>query len=94
MDCYIYYRAPAALQREVLQQATLLQAGLAAAGLAAELKRRPQAKDDVHTWMEVYKDIPADFGTMLEQALQQTTLTALIQGERHFEYFVDAQACA
>jgi hypothetical protein len=94
MDCYIYYRVPVALQSEALEQAGLLQAGLAKAGLAGELKRRPQASNDLHTWMEVYKDIPPNFDTMLQQALQQTSLPSLIQGDRHFEYFVDAMTCA
>jgi hypothetical protein len=94
MDCYIYYRADAAAATRIKQLAGVLQAALAMQDIIGELKRRPDAKDGQHTWMEVYRDIPEDFQQHMQAALQNSKLNELIQGARHEEYFMDASACA
>ncbi|MES2072395.1 MAG: DUF4936 family protein [Pseudomonadota bacterium] len=95
MDCYIYYRSATAHSRQVSEQAGKLQLLLSQLnGVATELKRRPQSEDDIYTWMEVYRGIPADFAAQMEAALQQTALPSLIQGKRHAEYFMDVAPCA
>jgi hypothetical protein len=60
----------------------------------SELKRRPQEKDNRHTWMEVYRNIPENFDTILERAVIQAGLKTLIDGERHIEHFLDLSTCA
>jgi len=99
MDCYIYYRVDVLHQQHVITQALAMQAQITArTGLVSAVKRRPSAANGLHTWMEVYRDIPddlvQDFELQLQAALAQTDLSKLIQGERHCEYFVDAATCA
>ncbi|MBI3283985.1 MAG: DUF4936 family protein [Burkholderiales bacterium] len=95
MDCYIYFKASAQQVTEVMQQEALLQAAIGAqTGISARLQRRPQASDDCHTWMEIYRAVPPGFEAQLAQALAQTALPGLVHGERHAEYFVDATPCA
>jgi hypothetical protein len=94
MDAYIYYRVPAAHAGRFHARAAAMQARLSKRhGIVAQLKRRPAEKDGLHTWMEVYCDIPAGFDAILAQALTAADLTALIAGERHTELFMD-HSCA
>jgi hypothetical protein len=58
------------------------------------LKRRPEAKDGRHTWMEVYLAVPDGFDAVLERSVEQAQLARLIDGERHAERFMDAASCA
>ncbi|MFZ6649682.1 DUF4936 family protein [Undibacterium sp. TJN25] len=96
MDCYIYYRAEAQHQQQVGQQAGKLLQLFEQAGVATELKRRPEAENGMHTWMEVYKGVPQDFEAQMRAALQHTQLLAVIAdgGKRHIEYFMDITPCA
>ncbi|HYD80158.1 MAG TPA: DUF4936 family protein [Paucimonas sp.] len=95
MDLYIYYRARCEDAKLLHARAGALQAALARdCGVAAALKRRPEAKDGRHTWMEIYLDVPETFEARLTAALADSGLTELIDGERHVEYFMDANACA
>lgn len=95
MDLYIYYRVPCANAAALQPLLASLQAGLAREhGIHAALKRRPQEKDGRQTWMEVYQDVPAGFGELLERALEQTGAAALIEGPRHVELFEDVRPCA
>ena len=63
-------------------------------GVACSLKRRPQATDGRRTWMEVYLAVPDGFSAVLEDAVRQAEIPALINNERHIEYFVDGSPCA
>ncbi|GGD01853.1 DUF4936 family protein [Undibacterium terreum] len=94
MDCYIYYRSAVSHQQQVAEQAGKLQLLLQKAADAAELKRRPEAEKEMHTWMEIYKNIPLDFAAQMEAALPLTMLPSLIDGPRHIEYFMDVPPCA
>lgn len=95
MDCYIYYLVPvnlaSALQHRVLNMQTKL---VKEFSLVGELKRSPKKRDECHTWMEVYRNVPENFDTILEQAVTQAGIKTLINGERHLERFLDLSACA
>ncbi len=95
MDLYIYYKV-ACTHAAALQVAVgNMQAALAEAhGVACELNRRPHEQDGWHTWMEVYRAVPAGFEAALNQALQGFSLADLIDGTRHAEYFRDISSCA
>lgn len=95
MDLYIYYRVrnedAAALQVRV----SGMQHRLAVdCGVAGSLKRRPEEKDGLQTWMEVYQDVPDGFETSLDAAVARSALPDLIDGPRHIEHFMDIPACA
>jgi hypothetical protein len=95
MDLYIYYRVRCDDAERFRARAIAIQEALARdCSIHASLKRRPQAADGRHTWMEVYLDVPGDFDAALAAALADSGLTDLIDGERHHEYFMDMSACA
>jgi hypothetical protein len=95
MDWYIYYLVSSnqadELQKLVLNMQTKLAREF---GLMAELKRRPEEKNECHTWMEVYRNVPENFDRILQQAVTQAGIKTLINGERHLERFLDLSACA
>lgn len=92
---YIYYQVREENARALQSRVSQMQAGLARThGVDCSLKRRPQAKDGRHTWMEVYLAAPEDFGSALEHAVRQAEIPALIDNERHVEYFLDGSSCA
>jgi hypothetical protein len=94
MDCYIYYKTAAEHEAQVIAAVALLQNRLfTTLALKMRLQRRPEITGDCLTWMEVYRDIPADFQAQLAALLHANPLHALLQGERHAEYFEDAQLC-
>lgn len=94
MDLYIYYRVAVA-DADVLQRhVTRMQTELATRHcVAAALKRRPEATDGMHTWMEVYAAVPDTFETSLKQAVGDAGLNQWIDGARHTEYFQDVFSC-
>ena len=95
MDLYIYYVARSCLADALSTQVLEMQANLGAQyGVGTALKRRPAEKDGRHTWMEIYLAVPEGFDAILEQAVMQSKLATLIDGERHTEYFMDAAPCA
>ena len=95
MDLYIYYRAAAEHAPAVLAEATALQRLLhGACGVQSALKRRPEAVDGRHTWMEVYQAVPDGFTQQLDRMLGHTGLVDLIDGTRHTEFFLDCPPCA
>ncbi len=90
-DLFVYYRARIEDASAIAQQVAKLQASL---GLPASLHRRPEVKDGVHTWMEVYRAIPAGFEAQLAAAVADSPLPGLIAGERHCEFFLEVATCA
>ncbi|QJQ04606.1 DUF4936 family protein [Undibacterium piscinae] len=95
MDCYIYYKTTAEHESQVIACTKLLQQAVAETmGLQMRLQRRPEAGAGLLTWMEIYRDIPADFHSSLTKLINQHKLISLISGERHAEYFMDALVCA
>lgn len=94
-DLYIYYQvrdedAPALSARIRSMQAGLL----AAHGTAGQLKRRPEAKDGLQTWMEIYPATAGGFDAALVAAVRDAALAELIAGDRHTEIFTDLPTCA
>ncbi|MGZ5198583.1 MAG: DUF4936 family protein [Telluria sp.] len=94
-DLYVYCKVPAehASRLEALVRA--MQAGLAAAhSTAPQLKRRPEVRDNMQTWMEVYPAVSDSFAEALAQAANEAGLAELIAGARHAEVFMDLTTCA
>ena len=95
MDLYIYYRAAVTDATAVLAEAGALQRLLRdGQRVQCALKRRPDADNGRHTWMEVYYTVSDDFTQQIDRALTQTRLADLTDGIRHTEYFLDYPPCA
>ena len=95
MDMYIYYTVRTELADPLTVRVLEMQAKLSAkCGVAGALKHRPAEKDGRHTWMEIYPAVPQGFDALLDEAIEQSRIATLIEGERHVEYFMDASACA
>jgi hypothetical protein len=95
MDLYIYYQVPAANAAALQPAVRAMQARLAAGhGVAGQLKFRPQTKDGLQTWMEVYPATPPAFREALDAAVAQAGLPDAIAGPRHVEIFTDDVPCA
>jgi hypothetical protein len=94
-DLYIYYQVrdehAAALALRVRAMQEVLSAER---GVVGQLKRRPEAKDGLQTWMEIYPATPAGFDAALNVAVQDAALSELIAGARHSEIFTDLEKCA
>ena len=94
-DLYIYYQVRDADSGALLARVQAIQASLAARhGVAVGLKRRPQSKDGMQTWMEIYTATGDGFDAALDAALQEAGVSAMINGERHTEVFMDLNLCA
>jgi hypothetical protein len=94
-DLYVYYRVRVEDATPLQAQVATMQAKLQReCGVVTALKRRPEAKDGRHTWMEVYLAVPDGFDAVLERSVEQAQLARLIDGERHAERFLDAGSCA
>jgi hypothetical protein len=95
IDLYVYYkvRDEHAARLEPLVRA--MQARLRDVhGIAVQLKRRPEAKDGLQTWMEVYPGVANEFASLLALTEREAGLAALIEGPRRTEVFTDFTACA
>lgn len=95
LSVYVYYRVPATRETAFREAATVMQAGLTRrTGVPAALKRRPEEKDGLHTWMEVYESVPDGFEAALADAVREACLGNWIEGERRREVFEDIASCA
>jgi hypothetical protein len=95
MDLYVYYRVRDEDAERLLAPVRALQAQLAAAhGVAPQLKRRPESRDGLQTWMEVYPAAPDGFTDTLAAAVAASGLEARFAGPRHTEVFLDLPPCA
>jgi hypothetical protein len=95
MDWYIYYRVRAEHDVLLHERVSAMQARLLQqAGITGALKRRPQIREGMHTWMEVYIAAPSNFDTILATEVANANLSVLIEGERHVEHFWDVTSCA
>lgn len=95
MDLYVYYRCAVKDAEMVRSHVASLQRDLRMRhGVRCGLKRRPQATDSQHTWMEIYLATPPGFEAVLDVALAATALPELIIGSRHTEHFADCLPCA
>ena len=94
IDLYVYYKVRDGDAASLARRVRAMQAGLAASASLPQLKRRPEGRDGLQTWMEVYPSVPAGFETIVEQAAQDAGLANLIQGPRRSEVFTDLTPCA
>jgi hypothetical protein len=95
VDWYIYYRARAEQDALLHERVSAMQARiLHQFGVSGALKRRPQMRDGLHTWMEVYIAAPSNFDEILKLEVLTAKLLELIEGERHVEHFWDVSSCA
>ncbi|GAA4011609.1 DUF4936 family protein [Actimicrobium antarcticum] len=95
MDIFVYYTIrsqDAALARQ--RAAALRQRMAAGYDIAVQLKRRPEEKEGLQTWMEIYQDVPPGFDTVIEHVAAEEGLAMLSQGYRHIEHFEDLAPCA
>jgi hypothetical protein len=94
-DLYIYYQVRVSDAPELQLMVVAMQARLAKLhGVGIQLKRRPEASEDLQTWMEIYTGAGADFPAALDEAVGQAGLSARTAGPRHTEVFTDLLTCA
>ena len=94
-DLYVYYQVKEEHALALEARVRAMQAKLAtASGVAPQLKRRPEAKDGMQTWMEIYPVVGEGFAELLASAANEAGLLALTAGERHTEAFMDLLSCA
>jgi hypothetical protein len=95
MDLYVYYRVKPEAATALQQKVRSMQAALSAQHkVPADLKRRPEEKNNEQTWMETYFGVPQDFAATLDAAVVVAGLAELTTGPRHAEIFVDLPPCA
>ncbi len=94
-DLYIYYKVRNSNADQLEMRLRIMQAEVGAiTGVYGEIKRRPEAKDGVQTWMEVYPGTGPAFPGILADAERDAALAELIDGDRHTEIFMDLDPCA
>jgi hypothetical protein len=91
IDLYVYYKVRDGDAASLAPRVRAMQAQL---GSPAQLKRRPEARDGLQTWMEVYPSVPGGFLAAVEQAALGAGLHAFIEGPRRSEIFTDLPPCA
>lgn len=95
MDLYIYYKVKDADVASLLAAVAAMQATLTQHyGVACQLKRRPETKEGLQTWMEVYAATPEGFAAALQQAVAEAGVDQHTTGLRHTEAFTDVIPCA
>ena len=94
-DLYIYYQVRMEDAVALSSRVRAMQARLVVEhGVAGQLKRRPEAKDGLQTWMEIYPATLPGFDAVLEAAVAHAALAQLTAGKRHTEFFMDLPTCA
>lgn len=94
-DLYIYYKVSEQHADALELRLRIMQAELGAlTGVYGEIKRRPESRDGLQTWMEIYAGTGEGFDTALSAAESDAALSELIDGERRTEVFMDLSPCA
>lgn len=93
VDLYVYYKVRDEHAAALLPLVRALQARVAGPG-AARLQRRPDSRDGLQTWMEVYPGVPGTFAATLDTALAGAGLDGLVEGPRRVEVFMEFPPCA
>jgi hypothetical protein len=89
-DLYIYYQVRDEDAAALASRVRAMQERLGLEhGVAGQLKRRPEAKDGLQTWMEIYPATRPGFESALAAAVAESALAPLIVGKRHTEIFTD-----
>ena len=92
IDLYVYYKVRSEDAGELAPRVRVMQMQLTGARDGhggALLQRRPEARDGLQTWMEVYPGVDEAFGARVEQAVHEAGLAAYMQGPRRSEVFID-----
>ena len=90
-DLYVYYQVREEHATELAPRVRAMQAGLA---VPCQLKRRPESKNGLQTWMEVYPACGGDFSAQLADAVDAAGIMDRIEGPRHTEVFTELVPCA
>ena len=94
-DLYIYYQVKEEHAQALEARVRSLQAKLAAgSGVSPQLKRRPESRDGLQTWMEIYPVVGEGFAEQRAAAADEAGLLSLTAGGRHVETFMDLPPCA
>ena len=91
IDLYVYYKVREGDAAALAPRVRALQAGM---GVPAQLKCRPEVRDGLQTWMEVYPGVADDFPARLDAAARAAGFEGLIDGPRRAEIFTDLPTCA
>jgi hypothetical protein len=91
IDLYVYYKVRELDAAALAPRVRALQARV---GVPAQLKRRPDVRDGLQTWMEVYPGVADDFPARLAAAAHDAGVEGLIDGPRRAEIFTDLPTCA
>ena len=91
IDLYVYYKVRDGDAASLAPRVRAMQAQL---GSPAQLKRRPEAREGLQTWMEVYPAVPAGFDAALARAVRDAGLEARLAGPRRTEVFTELPPCA
>ena len=91
IDLYVYYKVREADAPALAPRVRALQARV---GVPAQLKRRPDVRDGLQTWMEIYPSVDDGFPARLDAAARDAGFEGHIQGERRPEIFTDLPTCA
>jgi hypothetical protein len=90
VDFYVYYKVrsedAARLAPLVHAMARRLEQD---AGVRVALKRRPEDKDGLQTWMEVYPGVTGGFDAILAQVVADAGIEQYLAGPRRLEMFTD-----
>lgn len=91
-DLYVYYKVRTEDAAGLAPRVRALQAAVAARlGVTGQLKCRPEARDGLQTWMEVYPGTDGAFPAALDAMADAAGLAHGIAGARHAETFVDLE---
>ena len=95
IDLYVYYKVHERDAAALAPRVRALQAQVARRhGGRPQLKRRPEARDGLQTWMEVYPGVDAGFAALLDTAAHAAGVAAFTDGPRRAEIFTDLTPCA
>ncbi len=94
IDLYVYYKVRAEDAACLQPRVRAMQTRLAADGAEVQLKHRPEARDGLQTWMEVYPGAGDGFDSVVDRAAREAGLDAFTQGPRRSEIFTDLPPCA
>ncbi|MDY0975697.1 DUF4936 family protein [Massilia sp. CFBP9012] len=95
VDLYVYYKVRSIDAARLAPLVHAMGRHLAQdAGVQVQLKRRPEDKDGLQTWMEVYPGVTDAFDAVLRRAVVDAGIEALLAGPRRLEIFTDLPPCA
>lgn len=89
IDLYVYYKVPDANAAALEPLVRAMQAGLAQEGIGGQLLRRPDSKDGLQTWMEVYPRVEEHLVPVVEARARASGMAGLVDGPRRAEVFVE-----